>query len=81
MLNIFRTLIHPSSGAYDFSIVSQQWLCVLVSMCVGVSVRLVGVVSVLQAEAACNTDTTPTQPQYKYCTIDVHMVSRPVGHL
>jgi len=30
-------------------------------MCVGVSVWLVGVVSVLQAEAsACNTDTTPT---------------------
>jgi len=38
MLNIFRTLIHPSSGACDFSIVSPHWLCVLVSMCVGVSV-------------------------------------------
>jgi len=36
-------------------------LCVLVSMCVGVSVWLVGVVSVWQAEAsACHTDTTPT---------------------
>ena len=40
MLNIFRTLIHPSSGAYDFSIVSPHWLCVLVSMRVGVSVWL-----------------------------------------
>jgi len=37
MLNMFRTLIHPSSGAYDFSIVSPHWSCVLVSMCVGVS--------------------------------------------
>jgi len=38
MLNMFRTLIHPSSGACDLSIVSPHWLCVLVSMCVGVSV-------------------------------------------
>ena len=48
-LNIFRTLIHPSSGACEFSIVSPHWLCVLVSMCIGVSVWLVGVVSVWQA--------------------------------
>jgi len=48
VLNMFRTLIHPSSGACDFSIVSPHWLCVLVSMCVGVSVWLVGVVSVVQ---------------------------------
>jgi len=61
MLNMFRTLIHPSSGACDFYIVSPHWLCVLGSMCDGVSVWLVGVVSVLQAET-CNTDTTPTQP-------------------
>jgi len=32
VLNMFRTLIHPSSGACDFSIVSPHWLCVLVSM-------------------------------------------------
>jgi len=51
MLDMFRTLIHPSSGACDFSVVSPHWLCVLVSMCVGVSVWLVGVVSVWQAEA------------------------------
>jgi len=38
MLNMFRTLIHPSSGACDFSIESPHWSCVLVSMCVGVSV-------------------------------------------
>ena len=53
MLNMFRILIYPSSGACDFSIVSPHWLCVLVSMCVGVSVWLVGVVSVWQA-AACS---------------------------
>ena len=40
MLRMFRTLIHPSSGACDFSIVSSHWLCVLASMCVGVSVWL-----------------------------------------
>jgi len=51
VLNMFRTLIHPSSGACDFSILSPHWLCDLVSMCVGVSVWLVGVVSVWQAEA------------------------------
>ena len=51
MLNMFRTLIHPLSGACDFFIVSPHWLCVLVSMCVGVSVWLVGVVSVWQASA------------------------------
>jgi len=50
-INMIRTLIHPSSGAYDFSIVSPHWLCVLVSMCVGVSMWLVGVVSVWMAEA------------------------------
>jgi len=39
-LNMFRTLIHPSSEACDFSIVSTHWSCVLVSMRVGVSVWL-----------------------------------------
>ena len=40
MLNMFRTLIHPSSGACNYSIVSPRWSCVLVSICVGVSVWL-----------------------------------------
>jgi len=59
---MFQTLIHPSSGACDLSIVSPHWLCVLVSMSVGVSVWLVGVVSVWQAEAhgICYTDAAPT---------------------
>ena len=61
VFNMFRTLIHPSSEACDYSVQLPHLLCVLVSMCVGVSVWLVRVVSVWQAEA-CNTDTTPTQP-------------------
>jgi len=40
VLNMFQPLIHPSSGTTDFSIVSPHWSCVLVSMCVGVSVWL-----------------------------------------
>ena len=40
VLNMFRSLIPPSSGACDFSVVSPHSLCVLVSMCVGVSVWL-----------------------------------------
>jgi len=35
-----QALIHPSSGACDFSILSPHWLRVLVSMCVGVSLWL-----------------------------------------
>ena len=61
MLNMFRTLIHPSSGAYDFSIVSPHWLCILVLNCVGVSVWLVGVVSLWQV-SACHTDYHHNQP-------------------
>jgi hypothetical protein len=35
VLNMFRTLRHPSSGACDFCIVSPHWSCVLASMFVG----------------------------------------------
>jgi len=51
MLNMFRILIHPSSGACDFSVVSPHWLRVLISTCFGVSVWLIGVVSVWKFEA------------------------------
>jgi len=54
MLNMFRSLIHPLSRACNFFVVSPHWLCVLVSMCIGVSVWLVGVVSVWQASASKN---------------------------
>jgi len=62
VLNMFRTLIYPSSGACDYSVESPHWLCVLVSMCVGVSVWLVwsGIrVTGRSTASACNTDTTP----------------------
>ena len=63
VLSMFRTLIHPTSEAFGFSVVSSHWLCVLVSMCVGVSVWLVRVVSVLQAEAQLQPATRiPLQP-------------------
>ena len=47
VLNMFRTLIYPSSGACDYSVELPHW-----SYCCG----WVGVAE------ACNTDTTPTQP-------------------
>jgi len=49
-LNMFRTLIHPSSVACDFSIVSPHWLCVLVSIVLGFRCGWVEVVSLWQAE-------------------------------
>jgi len=62
MINMFRTLMHPSSGACDFFIASIYWLCVLFRCVSEFRYGWVGVVSVLQAEAY-RTDTTPTQPQ------------------
>ena len=62
MLNMFRTLIYPSSGAGDFAVeLPHRFLfsvrCVLEIWC-----GWVWVVSVLQAASACNTYTTQTQP-------------------
>ena len=37
---MFRTLIYPSSGAYDYFVELPHWSCVRGSMCVGVSVWL-----------------------------------------
>ena len=65
MLNRFRILIHPSSGACDFSILSPNWLCVLVSMCFGVSVWL-------GCASACNTNTIPTS----YTETPTHIETR-----
>ena len=38
---MFRTLIYPSSGAYDYSVELSHWSCVFGSMCVGFSVWFV----------------------------------------
>ena len=75
MLNMFRTLIHPSSEACDFSILSPHWLFVLVSMRVGVSVWLVGVVSVWQAEAKCGNTTKKSQAPNDGCINVRNMLS------
>jgi len=40
MLNMFRTLIYPSSGTCDYSVELPHWCIALGSMCVGVSVWL-----------------------------------------
>ena len=58
-LNMFRSLIHPSSGACDFSIVQYHHIgCVFFFRCV-LEFRCgwVGVVSVLQAEPHQNSNT------------------------
>jgi len=39
-LSMFRTLIYPSSGTYDYSVELPHWSCVFGSMCVGVPVWL-----------------------------------------
>ena len=64
VLNMFRTLIYPSSGAWDYSVELPHWsYCSSFDVC-----GSFGVVGLewypccrLQPEA-CNTDTTPTQP-------------------
>ena len=59
VLNMFRTLIYPSSGACDYSVELPHWsFCSWSDVCW--SFGVVGL-EWLQAEA-CNTDTTPTQP-------------------
>jgi len=61
VLNMFRTLIYPSSGACDYAAELPHWsLCSRVVVCWRFGATGFWVVSVLQAEA-CNTDTTQTQ--------------------
>jgi len=65
VLNIFRTLIYPSSGACDYSVELPPWsYCSWFNMC-----WRFGVVGLewypccrLKPATACNTDTTPTHP-------------------
>jgi len=59
---MFETLIYPSSGACDYSVELPHWsYCSWFEVCWRFVYGWVGVVSGLQA-SACNTDTTPTQP-------------------
>ena len=65
MLNMFRMLIHPSSGACDLFVELFNGLHCSVSMCVGVTLWFGcgGVVSVcrLKQYFSLHTDTTPHQ--------------------
>ena len=61
-LNMFWTLIYPSSGAYDYSVELPYWSCVLGTMCVGVSVWI----GLKPLAEPCDTDTTPTPSTLKY---------------
>jgi len=60
VLNMFRTLIYPSSGACDYSVELPHWsYCSWFDVC-----WRFGVVGLewYPCASACNTDTTPTQP-------------------
>jgi len=63
-LNMFRMLIHPSSGACELFDVLLQCLYCSGSMCVGL--RCGGVVSVCRLKHCFSlyTDTTPPQPNH-----------------
>ena len=72
-LNMFQTLIYPSSGAYDYSVELPHWSYVLGLMCVGVSVWLVwrGMRVVdwsLQHEYHAN----PTTPKHQHTSNQDH---------
>jgi len=60
MLNVFRMLIHPSSGACDLFVELFHGLYCSGSMCVGVML-LFGCGGVVSA-CSLHTDTTPPQP-------------------
>jgi len=63
MLNMFRTLIHPSSGACDLFVELLHALYCSGSMCVGVTLWFGwgGVVSVSPAKPQRNTNTHRTR--------------------
>jgi len=69
MLNMFRMLVHPSSGACDLFVELFRGLYCSGSMCVGVTLWFGwgGVVFFMQAEAllqpASGYHTTPAKPQ------------------
>ena len=65
MLNMFRMLIHPSSGACDLFVELFHGLYCSGTMCVGVTLWFVwgGVVS-----GSLHPDTTPPQPNHNCST-------------
>jgi len=65
MLNMFRMLIHPSSGACDLFVKLFHGLYFSGSMCVGVTLWFGwgGVVSVFRLKPVYGYHTTPAKPQ------------------
>ena len=65
MLNMFRMLIHPSSGACDLFVELFRGFYCSGSMCVGVTVWFGwgGVVSLCRPKPASGYHTTPVKPQ------------------
>jgi hypothetical protein len=64
MLNMFRMLIHPSSGACDLFVELFHGLCCSGTMRVGVTLWIGwgGVVSVFRLKPASGYHTTPAEP-------------------
>jgi len=77
MLNMFRMLIHPSSGACDLFIELFHGLYCSGSMCVGVTLWFGcgGVVSVCRLQPAYGYHTTPTQAPEDGCINIRNMLS------
>jgi len=67
MLDMFRMLIHPSSGACDLFVELFHGLYCSGSMCVGVTLwsGWGGVVSVCRLQPVYGYHTTPAQPYHK----------------
>jgi len=61
LLNMFRVLIHPSSGACDLFVELLHGLYGSGSMCVGVALWWCGVRIQAEALLSLHTDTTPPQ--------------------
>jgi len=72
LLNMFRTLIHPSSGACDLSVELFHGLYCSGTMCVGVTLWFGwgGVVSVFRLKQCCQDDERSNE--HKIYLLDVH---------
>jgi len=64
MLNMFRMLIHPSSGACDLIVELFHGLYCSGSMCVGVALWWYGIRMQAEAPVLRYPDTTPSQPNH-----------------
>ena len=75
VLNMFRTLIYPSSGACDYSVGITTLVVLFLVRCVlDIRCGWVGVVSVLQAEAQVVLQpATPVNQRFPFCTGRIYL--------